>query len=322
MHKILPILLLSALLAACSGSSNEAGPSPVSATSTTAPTAAPVATPAAPESSPAPALASSSVDVDSESVPVAASSAQPAPAEAAKADSDSSSAPEAAPEVSERTPPPVVAPADNGKWVEGTNYFLLQPQQPRLSTSDKVQVVEVFSYGCPACFHLQPFMVKLAKSLPAYAEMEYLPVAFRPDENFPLYQRAFYTAQAFGVAKKAHDAMFDAIWKSGEIGTYDIKSGRPKPRDEWPDIKGIAKFYAQYGVDPAQFVATSQSFAINTKMKRADQMIKNWMVNSTPSVVIDGKYRYTVNSAGGYGEMLEMTQWLVNKQQQAKQADR
>lgn len=320
MHKFLPILLLPVLLVACSGSSDEPDASPVPAESGTAPTA-PVAAPATPQSSPAPAGVHSVGNVEEsapESAPATASSSQAA--DAAMDDSAAGNKAEETPAVVENAPPPVAAAIENGKWVEGKNYFLLQPQQPRLNTSDKVEVVEVFSYGCPACYHSQPFMIKLAKSLPAYAEMEYLPVAFRPDENFPLYQRAFYTAQVFGVARKAHDDMFNAVWKSGEIGTYDIKSGRPKPHDEWPSIKDIAKFYAQYGVDPKQFVATSESFAINTKMRRADQMIKNWMVTGTPSIVIDGKYRYSASSAGGYGQMLEMTEWLVNKQHQAMQS--
>ena len=319
MHKIVPILLLSLLLAACGSGNNDSGAAKVPAAAATSPVAS-ASVAAMTDAGPAPA--STRVEASpSESAPAPASSSQPA-----KAATSTSSAPAPAEadktaEVSDSKQAPAAAPADTGKWVEGENYFLLQPRQPRLSTSSKVQVVEVFSYGCPACFHSQPFMIKVAKSLPAYAEMDYLPVSFRPDENFPLYQRAFYTAQALGVARKAHDAMFDAVWKSGEIGTYDLASGRPKPHDKWPGIQDIAKFYAGYGVDPKQFVATASSFAINTKMKRADQLIKNWQVNSTPTIVIDGKYRYTANSAGGFEQMLEMTQWLVQREHQAMQAD-
>ncbi len=319
MHKILPILLSSLLLAACSGGSNDNGAASVPAAAATSPVASGSA---ATTADAGPAAASTGAEPShGASAPAAASTSQPATA--ATSDSSATAPVEAgkAAEVadSKQTPPAEASP-DSSKWVEGENYFVLQPQQPRLSTSSKVQVVEVFSYGCPACFHSQPFMMKLAKSLPAYAEMDYLPVSFRPDENFPLYQRAFYTAQALGVARKAHDAMFDAVWKSGEIGTYNLASGRPKPHDEWPDMADIAKFYAGYGVDPKQFEATASSFAINTKMKRADQLIKNWQVNSTPTIVIDGKYRYTANSAGGYDQMLEMTQWLVAREHRAMQA--
>lgn len=325
MHKTLPILALTLLLAACSGGDNESGTANTAAAPATTPAAAVTPEPASPATRPVTA-SPEATDSGDDSAPAAAGTASAAPAEVAPGNSagetDAASAKVDSTQEPAKPPAatPVAAPVDTGKWVEGKNYFLLQPQQPRLSTTDKVQVVEVFSYGCPACYHSQPFMIKLAKSLPSYAEMEYLPVAFRPDENFPLYQRAFYTAQAFGVAKKAHDAMFDAVWKSGDIGTYKLSTGRPKPKDEWPDIADIAKFYAQYGVDPKQFVATAKSFAINTKMKRADQLIKNWQVNSTPTIVIDGKYRYTANTAGGYEQMLEMTRWLVQKERHAAQS--
>ena len=319
MHKYLLILPMALLLAACSGSDDQ-NPSP-------APAAAPASSatvstaPAAGRTAPEPAseaLPEHASDSTGSAAATSTTDSPPAPPSTAAADAGSATSDDQA----EAREPAVAAPVDTGKWVEGKNYFLIQPQQPRLTTSDKIQVVEVFSYGCPACNSAHAFMQKLAKSLPAYAEMDYLPVSFRPDENFPLYQRAFYTAQAFGVARKAHDAMFDAVWKSGELGTYNLKTGRPKPHDDWPDMQDIARFYAQYGVDPAQFVATSQSFAINTKMKRADQLIKNWQVNSTPTVVIDGKYRYTANSAGGYQQMLEMTDWLVQKERHAMQSTR
>ncbi len=315
MHKPLLIPLLSLLLAACGGGNGASAPANEANTAAAAASSPASAAPTATIAAPPDTATARSTRTPAEPT------REPAGAQSAAA---SQSAAEPAAETSAGDEPPTQArtepaPTDSGKWVEGKNYFLIEPQQPKLSTSDKIQVVEVFSYGCPACNSAHAFMQKLAKSLPDDAEMDYLPVSFRPDENFPLYQRAFYTAQALGVARKAHDAMFDAVWKSGEIGTYNISTGRPKPHDDWPDIQDIAKFYARYGVDPAQFVATSKSFAINTKMKRADQLIKNWQVMSTPSLVIDGKYRYTANSAGGYQQMLEMTDWLVRREHQARQ---
>ena len=75
--------------------------------------------------------------------------------------------------------------------------------------------MEVFSYGCPACFQFQPVAIKLAASLPANAKMVYLPASFNPSEDWPMFQRAYYAAQALGVADKTHDAMYDAVWKPG-----------------------------------------------------------------------------------------------------------
>ncbi len=207
---------------------------------------------------------------------------------------------------------------DNGKWVAGKNYFLIDPAQPT-SHPGKIEVTEVFSWGCPACNAFHSTADQIAKSLPAGVVMNYLPAAFRPDENWSVYQRAFYAAQSLGVADKSYDAMFDATWKTGETATYNLKGTGLKPKEAWPTIDDIAKFYAaKFSVNAQEFVAVANSFTINTKMKRADDLIKAYGVSGTPSMVVNGKYRYDTTSAGGYAQTVELTQWLVAKEQAGK----
>ncbi|MDE3072470.1 MAG: thiol:disulfide interchange protein DsbA/DsbL [Pseudomonadota bacterium] len=294
MLKRLPILCAALLaLAACSHASDNTSATPTvtpssSATATAATSAAAAATPA------------------STAAPAAAASA--APAASSTAGTASAQAPAAAP----------AAPfVDNGKWVAGKNYFVIDPAQPTTHPG-KIEVTEVFSYGCPACNEFHTTVDRIARGLPANAVMNYLPASFRPDENWPMYQRAFYAAQALGVAGKAHDAMFDAVWKSGELGTDDLSTGKLKPHEAWPTINDVAKFYAKYGVDPKQFVAVANSFSVNTKMKRADELVKAYGVPGTPTMVIDGKYRFDPISAGGYAQAIELTQWLVAKEAAGK----
>ncbi|MGB6262124.1 MAG: thiol:disulfide interchange protein DsbA/DsbL, partial [Rhodanobacter sp.] len=213
---------------------------------------------------------------------------------------------------------PAVPFVDNGKWVEGKNYFLIDPPQPT-SHPGKVEVTEVFSFGCPACNAFHTTADQIRKSLPAGAVMNYLPAAFRPDENWVVYQRAYYAAQALGLAEKSYDAMFDGTFKTGEISTYDLKGSGLKPKEAWPTIEDIAQFYAQkFGADPKEFVAVANSFSVNTKMKRADDLIKAYGIDGTPSMVVNGKYRYGPSTAGGYAQTIELTQWLVAKEQAGK----
>jgi thiol:disulfide interchange protein DsbA len=217
-------------------------------------------------------------------------------------------------------PAPAVAAApfvDNGKWVEGKNYFLIEPAQPT-SHPGKIEVTEVFSYGCPACNGFHSTVDQIARSLPANAVMNYLAASFRPDENWPMYQRAFYAAQALDLVGKTHDAMFDAVWKSGELSTYNLKAGDPKPKAAWPTIDDAAKFYAKYGVTAQEFTGVANSFTVNTRMKRADDLMKAYGVDSTPTMIINGKYRFTPITAGGFAQSIELTQWLVAKEAAGK----
>lgn len=324
MYRLLAILALSVLLGACGATDDGASTSSAQTPAAEAagePAAAPAAEPVA---APAPAETEAADAAPAEAPTEPAEAPEPAPAEEPAApatlSAEAATAPAPAPAPPATTEAIVPPPVDTGKWVAGKHYFVIEPQQARVTQSDKVEVVEVFSYGCPACSYAQPFMLRLAKSLPDYAVMDFLPASFLPTENWPLYQRAWYTADAFGVAYEAHDAMFDAIWKGDRpLGTFDEASGRPKPRDKWPQIEDVAKFYAQYGVDPAQFVATSKSFTVNTRMKRADQLMKSWMVGETPTIVIDGRYRITGRSAGTYDQMIELTLWLAQKERNAMQ---
>jgi len=294
MLKRLPILCAALLtLAACSHASdnNNATPAPANSTTTTAATAASAAAAATSASAAAPATPASTA-------PAASSTAEAASAQ---------------------TPPAAAAApfVDNGKWVAGKNYVVIEPAQPT-TYPGKIEVTEVFSYGCPACNEFHTTVDRIAHSLPANAVMNYLPASFRPDENWPMYQRAYYAAQALGMANKAHDAMFDAVWKSGELGTDDLATGKLKPHEAWPTINDVAKFYAKYGVNPKEFVAVANSFSVNTKMKRADELVKAYGVEGTPTIVVNGKYRFDPGTAGGYAQSIELTQWLVAKEAAGK----
>ena len=245
-----------------------------------------------------------------------APAAQPAPAATA-------AAPAAAPAAASTTAQAPAAPAapatpfvDDGKWVEGKNYFRIEPAQPKVSNTDKIEVAEVFSYGCPACNQFHPTMNKLVQELPADAAVAYLPASFMPQENWPMLQRAFLTAQALGVADKANDAMYDAVWKSQELSA--MQGAGLKPASALPTIDDAAKVYAKFGADPKEFAAVANSFAINTKVKRADEMLKAYGVEETPTIVVNGKYRFTARSAGGYEQAVELAKWLVSKEAAGK----
>lgn len=199
----------------------------------------------------------------------------------------------------------------------GKNYFLIEPPQAT-NTGDKVEVVEVFSYACPACNLFQPTMTKLKAALPANAELVYLPAAFRPDEDWPVFQRAFYAAQALGILDKTHEATFDAIWKDdGSLRISDPKTRRPVK--QMPTIEDVGAFYAsKAGVKADEFVGVANSFAVNTKMKRADSMIKAYGVDSTPTLVVAGKYRLTAASAGAVDKVAPLIKFLIEKESAGK----
>src|SRR5271170_5194631 len=199
----------------------------------------------------------------------------------------------------------ISASAHGATWTEGVNYFLVAPARPTSLPAGKVEVTEVFSYACPACNNFQPTMHKLKQSLPPNAVLDFLPAAFNPSEDWPMFQLAFFTAQALGVEQQTHDAMFDAVWKGGDLSVIDPSTRGLKAR--MPTIEDAAKFYNQRaGVPVDKFLATSKSFSVDLKVRTAEDLMKAYQIDRTPTIVVNGKYRLQVESAGGADQLIEL----------------
>jgi thiol:disulfide interchange protein DsbA len=196
-------------------------------------------------------------------------------------------------------------------WTEGRNYFRINPPQSTNVAPGKVEVMEVFSYACPACNAFHGIMDQLTRSLPPTAQVVYLPASFIPAEDWPVFQRAWFAADALGVANKTHDAMFDAIWTTGELAVTDPTTHRLK--NPLPSIEDIARFYQRTaGVPTDKFIAMAKSFTIDAKMKQADARIGAMQALSTPTLIINGKYRTDMASAGGgYDGLVQLVKYLV-----------
>lgn len=201
--------------------------------------------------------------------------------------------------------------ADN--WVEGTNYVRLDPQQPTTVPRGKVEVMEVFSYGCPACNAFQPTAERIQHDLPKNAQMTFLPAAFHPDEDWPVFQRAYFAAQALGIAARTHQAIYDAIWKTGELAVDDPVTHELK--NPLPTIEDVARCYQKLtGVSPKQFLAAANSFSVNLKMKQADEQIMQMEVPGTPCIIVNGKYRVIMDSVNTYDQLIDLIRFLVAKE--------
>ena len=198
-------------------------------------------------------------------------------------------------------------------WTEGKHYFLINPPRVPAVGPGKVEVTEVFSYGCPACNLFVPTMHKLQKALPPNAVVDYLPASFNPSEDWPMFQLAYLTAQSLGIADQSHDAMFDAVWTTRELSVIDPATQRI--REHLPTIEDAARFYnRRSGVPVDKFVNTAKSFAVDVKVRSAEDAIQAFKVDRTPTIIVNGKYRLYQQSAGGNDEVIELVNWLVAKE--------
>lgn len=194
----------------------------------------------------------------------------------------------------------------------GRDYFTLQ--QP-LSVRDpkKVEVVEIFRYGCIHCYRFDPIVAKWKKTLAADVDFAHLPVVW--DAETELQARALFTAQAFGIADQIHDAMFNAIWNA---------PGAPAPLNSAARIKQL--FIAQK-VDADKFDKTfDKSPAINSRVKEAKARLlaykptPNSPSMGTPEILVAGKYRISGSAfrapseQEAFAKMLAVADYLIAKE--------
>ena len=187
------------------------------------------------------------------------------------------------------------AQSSTAPYTEGNEYVTLPAPPQRLSSEGKVEVVEVFSYGCIHCAQFAPAAEKLRKQLPAGVEFKLLPAPFSA-EWLP-FARAYYAAKQLGVVERTHMALFDAKFAQH----FPINS-----MDE------LADFYAREGVDRAEFMRVATSPEATAKLKEDLALIQKWQVDGTPTIVVNGKYR--VATVHSYDEMVAVTQWLVKRE--------
>lgn len=223
----------------------------------------------------------------------------PAPVAAAPAEA-------ATPATPSDLPPGSIGPVANLTGLEsGVQYILVEGGQSLEPLGEKVEVVEVFNYVCPACASFQPLVDAWKPTLGPDVKFSYVPAAFR--DTWQPYVRAYYTADALGVADKTHDAVFNAIHVERTLqGERGVDSAQ-----------AIGALYAKHGVNGAEFASTMDSFAITAKVNRGAQFIQRNQVNSTPTMVVDGRYLAVGKT---FEDVLRNTDLLIGRARAARRA--
>jgi len=205
---------------------------------------------------------------------------------------------------------PVCASAQ-WRWEEGKHYTSISPAiSSGQAPAGKLEVTEVFSYGCIACYRAAPEVARLKSGLPSDTVMTFVPASFIPAEAWPMFQRAYLTARALGIADANHEAVFIAAWETGEIPLIDRAAGRMQ--SPLPTIEQVAAFYAKRSkVTTAQFLAKAKSPEIEAQMRASDAYLKAGKIASTPTFVVNGRYQLNNQAIGSWDGIRQVVNFLV-----------
>ena len=167
------------------------------------------------------------------------------------------------------------------------------------TSSDQVEVLEVFSYGCVHCYNFDPMVNAWAKNAQGVA-FRRMPAVF--NQSWVVLAQAFYAAEALGVSERMHEPLFRAIHEQ------PINLGDPQVMSDL--------FETQGGVDPETFKQAYDSFGVRGKVQQADGRGRAFRLRAVPSMVVDGKYLIDASMVpGGNAEMLQVVNFLVAKTQ-------
>ena len=186
---------------------------------------------------------------------------------------------------------------------EGFEYQAISPPVDLSQGDDtgKVEVIEMFFYGCPHCFRAEPMVDKWLKTKPDFVTFTRMPAIFR-DSWEPL-ARAFYVAKALGVLDRIHEPLFNSI---------HIKRQKNFKKDD------IRAFFVSQGVSAADFDKTWNSFQVANQVARARDLGKRFKIQGVPSFVVDGQWRTNGTMAGGLENVPEVLNTLIRRQSAAQ----
>lgn len=181
-------------------------------------------------------------------------------------------------------------------YVAGTHYEVL-PTPVTTRDKNKIEVVELFWYGCSHCFSFEPMLTSWKANLPNDVDFHQMPAIW--NSTMKLHAQAFYTARALGVMDKFHQPFFNAMHVE---------------RQRLSTESSIEQFFEKIGVDNKKFKNTFNSFSVTSQIKLAESRATSYRMQGTPELVVNGKYRIATALAGSHSEMLKVAEFLIAKE--------
>jgi thiol:disulfide interchange protein DsbA len=196
--------------------------------------------------------------------------------------------------------PMAMCQAQSEKYQAGVHYDVL-PQVIRTANPDKIEVNEVFAYTCGHCYNFEALLHPWSEKLPADVDFQQTPAIWQP--AMESYARAYYSAVMLKVVDRVHMPIFEAI---------HVKRQQIRSEQDFAEI-----FMAQ-GVDAEKFAKVYNSFGMTSMINQAKSRIRGYRVQGTPEMIVNGKYRVSTRKSGGFEGMLNVADFLIEKERAAK----
>jgi len=189
------------------------------------------------------------------------------------------------------------------KYTEGQHFHRLVPTQPKVGGADKIEVAEFFYYQCPHCFTFEPIIKGWAENKPADVRFVQVPAMW--NKMLVLHGRMFYTNEVLAR---------NGVIKDGAAFNTAVYQEIHRRNNRLLSESAIQKLFERFGVSADDFRATWNSFEVDQKMRVAADLARRYSISSTPTIVVNGKYRTGAKEAGSYPRLLELIDELIARE--------
>lgn len=170
---------------------------------------------------------------------------------------------------------------------------------------NKIEVVEVFWYGCPHCYDMDPELNAWVQKLPADVTFKRIPGL--PHPQWEPMAKAYYAMEDLGILEKHHTALFNAI--HGDGGFKGIVRS---------DKAAIAWIATISGLSQEKVKAAFYSFSMKNRLTQARNFFRASGATGVPSLVIDGQYITSSTMAHGNSRALEVADYIIDNVRRTK----
>ena len=182
------------------------------------------------------------------------------------------------------------------EYVAGRHYEILESPSVTRDPS-KVEVVEVFWFGCNHCYALESYILPWKKTLPK--DVDYWKSHATWNPTLKIHARLFYSAKALGIEDKIVPGAFTAIQREGRFLTGNSE---------------LEYFFKGFGVEKEKYLSVSNSFGVNNAVKQADNRMRQWTITGVPTLIVNGKYKVSGTREVGTDRLLDVVDFLIEKE--------
>ena len=100
----------------------------------------------------------------------------------------------------------------NDRYKPGVHYEIID-NPTTVRDSSKVEVIEVFWFGCNHCYALEPYLARWKRDIPQGVNFSKSPATW--NEVLKTHARMYYTAKALGIEQQFIPAAFNTIQNEG-----------------------------------------------------------------------------------------------------------